>query len=141
MGESAPVSGDFFYEGDTMMLRNTKQAVEQAFGTDGNFLKRFKSYGWYLDDLVLVPINKLSRSERKAKWRESQGDLTARIAEYQPEAIVSMLRCIDSTVNAAADAAGSRVPRYVVPFPGMGHQRRFLSEMAKILPKLPRAVA
>ena len=42
-------------------------------------------------------------------------------------------------VNEAAVAAGSDAPRYVVPFPGMGQQRRFLEALARVVPALPRA--
>ena len=59
---------------------------------------------WYLDDLVLTPVNHLTSSERKAKWLTAQNSLADRIAEYQPLAIV-----IQRIVEAAAIAAGSNV--------------------------------
>jgi hypothetical protein len=65
--------------------------------------------------------------------------LADRIAEYQPQAIVTVLLRIKEIVEAAAAAAGSDAPTYAVPFPGNGQQARFLREMADILPKLPRA--
>lgn len=38
------------------MTTYMKRAVENAFGPgDGDFLERFKSFGWYLDDLVSRP--------------------------------------------------------------------------------------
>src|SRR5271169_5302145 len=67
VGESAPASGDFFYYGNTAMLRNMRRAVEQALGEDGDFLPRFKAYGWYLDDLVLTPVNQLTKAQRNSK--------------------------------------------------------------------------
>jgi hypothetical protein len=42
-------------------------------------------------------------------------------------------------MNEAAVASGSDAPRYVVPLPGMGQQRRFLDAMTRIVPTLPRA--
>ena len=45
---------------------------------------------------------------------------------------------IEPFVNAAATMAGSKAPRYAVPFPGMGQQARFREAMARIIPKLPR---
>ena len=48
------------------------------------------------------------------------------------------LQDIKKIVEAAATAAGSSAARYAVPFPGMGHQRRFRDEMARIIPMLPR---
>ena len=64
---------------------------------------------WYLDDLVLTPVNHLTSSERKAKWLTAQNSLADRIAEYQPLAIVSLLLGIQRIVEAAAIAAGSNV--------------------------------
>lgn len=138
VGESAPVSGDFFYHGNSNMLRYMKEVVESVFGKSDDFLDTFKSYGWYLDDLVLTPVNGLGRPERKAKCRDAQSGLAARIAEYQPKAIVSLLSSIRETVEAAASDAGSIATRYSVPFPGNGQQARFRVKMTEILPKLPR---
>jgi hypothetical protein len=55
VGESAPASGDFFYYGTSAMTRYMRQAFEGAFGLTDDFLASFKAFGWYLDDLVLVP--------------------------------------------------------------------------------------
>jgi hypothetical protein len=139
VGESAPNSGDFFYCGNTALKRHMQKAVETAgLGNSGDFLERFKAYGWYLDDLVLTPVNQLRiRSQRKAKCFAARGSLAIRIAEYRPLAIVALLLSIDNDVRAAATAAGSTCPCYAVPFPGMGQQPRFFSEMARILPTLP----
>jgi hypothetical protein len=138
VGESAPISGDFFYCGKNAMLTHMQRAVETALGKGGNFLERFKGFGWYLDDLVLTPVNQLTRSARDAKCRDAQNSLAARIAEYQPLAIVSLMLGIKTVVGSAATAAGSDAPRFAVPFPGMGQQARFLAAMAEIMPALPR---
>ena len=139
VGESAPHSGDFFYCGNNAMLRHMQRAAEDTLGkSSGDFLARFKAYGWYLDDLVLTPVNQLPQPQRRAKWLEGQQSLADRIAVYQPEAVVSVLMRIEPFVNAAATMAGSKAPRYAVPFPGMGQQARFLKAMAHIIPKLPR---
>lgn len=134
VGKSAPASGAFFYRGNTAMLRNMRSAMGMASVESGDFLERFKAYGWYLDDLVLEPVNQLTKSERKAKWRAAQNSLAERIAEYQPLAIVSLLLGIKDIVKAAA---GSGAHFYAVPFPGMGQQSRFHAEMARIIPELP----
>ena len=82
VGESAPASGDFFYYGNTGMTRYMRRAVEFVLGQSSDFLERFKAYGWYLDDLVLTPVNHLTKSsgrkERKAKCREAQCSLAVR---------------------------------------------------------------
>ncbi|MEZ5822315.1 MAG: hypothetical protein R3D82_16075 [Xanthobacteraceae bacterium] len=138
VGESAPASGDFFYYGNNNMLKHMQRAVDAALGEGGEFLDRFKSYGWFLDDLVLVPVDKLAPPERKAKCVEATESLADRIALYQPLAIVSLLVSIRPIVEKAAKQAGSTAQMYGVPFPGMGQQSRFHNEMLKIVPLLPR---
>jgi hypothetical protein len=139
VGESAPSSGDFFYYGNNAMLRHMQRAVEHVLGESDNFLKSFKAYGWYLDDLVLTPgVNHLTGSQRKAKCLDAKNSFAVRIAEYRPLAIVSLLLSIENIVDAAAMAAGSSAPRYAVPFPGRGQQPRFQAAMARIIPELPR---
>lgn len=81
----------------------------------------------------------MQSAERKKTCREVQKSLAGRIAEYQPQAIVSLLLSIKEIVEAAADEAGSAARRFAVPFPGNGQQGRFQKEMARIIPQLPRA--
>src|SRR5690242_19723225 len=70
VGESAPASGRFFYHGNTLFTRYMQNAFDAAYGhsTDVPFLMRFKSFGWYLDDLVLTPVNDVKdRKDRKGR--------------------------------------------------------------------------
>jgi hypothetical protein len=139
VGESAPNSGDFFYYDNTSMSRHMHEAIKAA-GLAGSeaFLERFKAYGWYLDDLVLCPVNHLPRLERMKHCRDAKQALADRIKRYQPAAIVSMLLRIQGIVEAAADDAACTAKRFAVPFPGNGQQARFREKMAYILPQLPR---
>jgi hypothetical protein len=142
VGESAPNSGAFFYYGNTALMGYMNKAMEAAgLGGDADFLERFKAYGWYLDDLVLTPIDHLKGARRKKECRDAQNSLAARIEKYQPRAIVSLLLSIRDIVEAAATAAGSNAPRFAAPFAGNGNQTRFRKEMARILPLLPRSAA
>ncbi len=139
VGESAPASGDFFYYGNNNMLRHMQRATETALGpSSGDFLDRFRAYGWFLDDLVLTPVDRLRPLERKAKCLGAMDSLRDRIAEYRPLAIVSVLMSIGTIVEGAAKAARSSAPLYCVPFPGMGQQTRFHNEMVAIMPRLPK---
>ena len=113
-------------------------ALEAALGKNGDFLQRFKAYGWYLDDLVLKPVDKLPKSQREALCIGAMKSLADRIVEYSPRAIVSLLVRIGPIVETAAIMAGHAGRRFSVPFPGMGQQARFHGEMQHILPALPR---
>lgn len=59
VGESPPHGGDFFYRCDSLLYR----AKRCAFGEPEDFLADFKSRGFFLDDLVLTPINKITNKK------------------------------------------------------------------------------
>jgi hypothetical protein len=139
VGESAPVSGRFFYIGNTPLARHVGRAMSEAeLGGGGNFLDRFKSYGWYLDDLVLSPVNHLTPPQRAALCSEARESLAERIVGYRPQAIVSLLARITPIVECAARIAKVEAQVVSVPFPGMGHQVPFLEKMAPMMRTLPR---
>ena len=143
VGESAPASGKFFYGDDeTAFARHIRQAMQAAELLPDTidhckFLDRFKSCGWYLDDLVLTPVDRLAMPDRRKARRAAQASLARRIREYRPRAIVSLLMCIREIVEQAAGEAGSDAELFAVPFPGHGNQGRFREKMAVIVPKLP----
>lgn len=137
VGESAPKSGEFFYYGNTTLARHIEQVMKASgMGGDGDFLEQ--ACGWYLDDLVLTPVDHLPPGQRRKKCRDAQEDLARRITEYRPLAVVTILLRIKDIVEAAAITADSNIPRYAVPFPGQGQQARFKKEMAHIILMLPR---
>jgi hypothetical protein len=139
VGESAPNSGKFFYRGNTQAKQYMAQSMKAAGLYDGvgDFFQVFRSYGWYLDDLVLIPVDKLPKRERKRLCLEAQMSLSERIAKYRPRAIVSLMLGIKEIVEAAAVGASSNAPRFAVHFPGNGQQTKFAAEMAQIIPQLP----
>jgi hypothetical protein len=142
VGESAPAGGTFFYYGDSGLRRYMEAAVLGTnFRVTGDFLEWFKSRGWYLDDLVLTPVNQLTRAHRRAAWSGAKDCLAERIIAYRPRAIVSLLLGIRHVVKAAAEIADYDGPMFAVPFAGNGQQARFRAEMTRILPKLPTIAA
>jgi len=139
VGESAPHSGKFFYCGNPELKQYMHQAVQAAgLATGGDFLESFKGLGWYLDDLVLTPVNQMTKSQREAECLSAQHNLAQRIVEYHPLAIVPVLFRIKDIVKAAADQAGSTAEFHPVPFPGNGQQARFLEAMKHLIPLLPK---
>jgi hypothetical protein len=138
VAESAPVGGTFFYYGNGNLGRYLQRAVEAVIAGDGDFRDRFKSFGWYLDDLARTPINHLTTRDRNAMRLGAQDQLSERIAEYRPLAVVCLLISISDIVRAAALKAGFDGHVFSVPFPGNGQQRRFHQEMIKIIPSLPK---
>jgi hypothetical protein len=121
VAESAPIGGTFFYHGNGHLGRYLRRSIEEVLAGDGDFLERFESYGWYLDDLVLAPVNKLTPRERRAAHHRAAQDLRRRIAEYRPLAIVCLLKSIGPIVRAAASAPASMARSSRCRFPATGN--------------------
>ena len=137
VGESPPHSGKFFYKRDSLLYHKMKE----AFGDDTNFLSEFRAKGFFLDDLVLYPINHIKdESERDKHRRQGVSSLARRMKDYRPDAVVVLMCAIEPmVVDAIREAGLSCLPPYVLPLPRPEHQERFKTEIGKIIPKLPVA--
>jgi hypothetical protein len=133
VGESAPESGKFFYSGNSGLFR----AMQKAFGGRPTFLEDFKRSGFYLDDLVLTPVNKLKDKERSALRWESAAKLADRLRDYKPDAIVIAMCAIEPMVREAMRIAGIPYEPYCIPHPAFGNSNRFHTAIGKIIDSLP----
>ncbi|MGB7097478.1 MAG: hypothetical protein WBD95_01750 [Xanthobacteraceae bacterium] len=134
VGEARPASDCFFHRGNSGLTNYMRDVLGGPKG-DVEFLNWFKARRWYLDDLVMTPIENLR--ERRKQCREARASLASRIAEYQPAAIGCLLKSICDDVEIATSKANSKAPPYTVPFAGQGHQTKFNDQMKRILPELP----
>jgi hypothetical protein len=135
VGESAPASGKFFYSGNSGLFRE----MQKAFGGRSTFLEDFKRRGFYLDDLVLTPVNKLKSKERSAlRWR-SAAKLADRLKDYKPGAIVIAMYAIEPMVREAMRIAGVPYEPYCIPHPAFGNSNRFRTAISEIIDSLPIA--
>ena len=112
-------------------------AIEEALPGEGS-LEAFKANGWYLDDLSITPIDNLRGKARRNACVAARESLAKRITEWQPLAIVSLLRCIREDVEIAAKSAGCNVRHINTPFPGFGWQTKFRDQMRPLWATLPR---
>lgn len=136
VGESPPTGGTFFYLANSILFRS----MHEAFSKPAEFLLEFQNMGFFLDDLVLHPIDKQERKERERSRLEAIPHLAARLIAHSPAAVVAIMRAIEPCVSEAMRQAGLvHVPLYVTAFPGRYHRRTFLAEMSEIVPKLPVA--
>lgn len=141
VGESPPESGNFFYCENSQMAQNMKRVLErELFATTGNFFEAFESSGCYLDDLVLVPVNKSSDRIRKQARRQAIPDLAKRIRCYRPRVVVALLKKIERDVSDAVDQSGVDARFCVTHFPGNGQQGRFERDIQELLPVLRKAI-
>ena len=135
VGESAPHGGTFFYNRDSGLFRE----MRKAFRGKHHFLDTFKESGFYLDDLVLEPVNHLEPRRRREACRQSIGSFAKRLKSYNPVAIVILLRSIETMVTEAMRDASLNYAPFCTPYPGFGNQPRFHQAMAEIIPQLPIA--
>jgi hypothetical protein len=135
VGESAPHGGTFFYNQDSGLFRE----IRKSFRGQTRFLEDFKRNGFYLDDLVLEPVNHLRARDRRSLCRDAVSSFVERLKDYNPKAIVVLLMSIRPMALDAIRAAGLSCPVYCTPYPGFGNQLRFHRAMSEIIPNLPAA--
>jgi len=136
VGESAPAGGVFFYKGTGQVHNEFQKILAPIIGRSPSFIKAFCDAGFYLDDLVLEPVNWLNASERKRLHNQNIASLAQRMSEYRPIAVVAFLKAIRLTVQEAAKRAGLTCPCHTVSFPGNGRQIEFRKELNAILASL-----
>ena len=110
-----------------------KLVFNKSFDNDLSFLKYFQKKGCYLDDLSLSPVNKLSLKQRSKTLENSIRKLSKRIDNYNPDVIVIVLKKIDKYVRKAINLSNVSCPVYTLPFPGNGHQNKFVQKFSEIL--------
>lgn len=136
VGESAPAGGAFFYKQTGQVHGQFRLALAPHIGDSPSFVDAFKQAGFYLDDLVLEPVNWLSRSERQATHAASIASLAQRLRNYDAPLVVAFMKGIAAPVKAAIAASGTISTLHVVPFPGNGRQSEFQSGIKSIMPEL-----
>ena len=138
VGESAPESGKFFYD-KSMMTGFTAKAFEMAYKTKFEnlkcFLNFFKEKQCYLDDLSHIPVDKMELVEREKTLKDSIGSFSKRLKELNPDVVCIVLRKIELHVKEAMQRANISRPIYVLPFPGMGHQAKYIHGLNEIISK------
>jgi hypothetical protein len=138
VGESPPASGKFFYHKGSMTTftsRAFEKVFDRVFSDTSSFLKFFQHSGCYLEDICLEPVDKMTQKERTMMLKNFIEYFSSRLKEYSPEAIVIVLKRIESYVKEALRKAEINCPIYTLPFPGFGHQNNYINELCKILEK------
>jgi len=136
VGESAPAGGVFFYKQTGQVHGQFRKALAPHIGDSPTFVEAFKQAGFYLDDLVLEPVNWLSRSERQAMHTASIFSLAERLKGYKAPRVVAFMKGIEAPVKAAILESGVSCDLHVAPFPGNGRQGEFQLTMRTMLPRL-----
>lgn len=140
IGESPPAKDTFFYQGNSNLWRSTLQAFRNVYGNDfdhdNTFCEFFMSKGCYLEDLCLVPVNRMNRAERRRACDASVPLLAKRISPLSPRAVVCVKKSIARQVESAmVKAELHAVPLHELPFPSCGHQLEYVEGLARLIEK------
>jgi len=141
VAESPPAGGTFFYAANSNLFRAMASAFAEVFGrqvpSGEGFLEFFQLAGCYLDDLCLEPVNRMSASDRGGARKAGEKSLASRLVAHKPAAVVAVPMLIRPDVERALALAGLvGIPVYSLPFPAMGHQQRFATELGPLLKEL-----
>ena len=99
------------------------------------FLDYFMRCGCFLDDLSHSPVDDLPRNERGKALRRCIEPLSERIRQVDPSVIVIVLKKIERFVREAILKSGCNPEIYVLPFPGNGHQKKYIEQLSGIISK------
>ena len=128
IGESPPSGGSFFYNANSNLFRAVKKGFEEVYGEVSNqkFLYDFKNNGFYLDDLCLTPVNGMDKINRKGERKKGIKSLSRRIANYEPEGIIIVMKAIKKEVLEAVKDADLASIQYIdtVSFPAGSEKNR-----------------
>ena len=129
IGESPPNRGTFFYGANSNLFRCIRKAFAKVIGEtvgDGfNFLKYFKDNNFYLDDLCLDPVNNKTDSEKIILRQQGIEPLSKRINVFSPQAIIILMKGIESEVRESikrSDLAVSHI--FVTTFPSFNQANK-----------------
>ena len=141
VGESPPAGGTFFYAANSNLFRATAAAFAQAFGSqvpgEPAFLEFFREAGCYLEDLCLEPVNHMATVDRTRSRKAGEHALPARLKVHAPAVVIAVPMSVQAHVASALAQSGlAGVPLHGLPFPAMGHQRRFATELVALLQEL-----
>ncbi len=140
IGESAPASGRFFYQGDSGLYRAMRDAFRMVDPAvhDENFFAVFQASGCYLIDLCGRPVDDLDPKSRRAACQGGEKSLSKAISELQPAMIATLLRSIEANVDGALLRTSWSGPIIHLPYPGRWARNKkvFVNALTPIIAKL-----
>jgi hypothetical protein len=140
IGESPPVSGRFFYSGNSGLYRAMRAAFQNAYAKvdDENFLAVFRARGCYLTDLSREPVDHLDPPLRRAMRSDGEKFLAREFIRLQPTIIAPLLRSIADNVENAAARANWQGQILLFPYPGRwSHYREaFIKALVPVIRRL-----
>ncbi len=152
IGESPPDPNQgearFFYAPDLTQYDNLYRGVAEAvYGTDPEYdpsdkqrvLERLSRDGFWLIDAVSEPINRLPRSERRARIVAAAPGLVSRCMELKPQRGVIICHTVvfESVADLLAKSGVSVLHATPLPFPLGNWRRQFVEGVRAALRNKP----
>jgi hypothetical protein len=131
VGESPPAGGTFFYRGNSLLAKFTREAFDQVYGPSHSmerFLREFRDR---------EPVDGLEKRLRRRARRAGVAQLAEALRDLQPAQVVAVMKAIEPQVRQAAiaaDLAGRVVTS--LPFPAFGHHHEYVEELVTLLRRL-----
>lgn len=150
-------SGRFFYyedvdRGDSLFLETMKVLYRTEYKKckdtktvrlrKSDFLKRFKSDGFYLIDAVDKPLEDSKRSKKLKCIQESLPSLLEKLKDCTDDdtKIILISKTVyDVCVNDLKESGFNVINEDSIDFPGFGHQTEFRKEFEALLKKYGQA--
>ena len=151
IAESPPSSHGYFYFRKTIgkdhLFRETMKALDlwpltlrMSKGLDKrHYLQEFQRMGFFLIDTCNLPVDKLSREERKLQIARGASSLETRVKRLSPEAIVVVKKTVFRPALVALQAAGLSdkiLNDDPIPFPSHGNQSRYRTVLRRLINKI-----
>lgn len=139
VGESPPAKGHFFYADETPLHTATCIAFRSIYDTrqlcPKDFLLLFSSKRCYLEDLCKTPVNHMRlKSRREAARRDGVEQLSRKIRDLNPTAVISVMRGITPhVIRAASNARVSLWFFFSLPFPRWPNRTRYIERLKHVL--------
>ena len=138
VGESVPQNGTFFYMGNSNLYRYTQAAFVDV-GIEFS-LEQFMKYGCWIYDVCDVPVNGLTRVQRRESISNALPQLFATIGILKPEFIIVVKKGDMQKIvfRAVCEKCGYLVEAtaFNLPFPSFGNQLKYQEKLSEIIRRI-----
>ena len=126
VGEAPPASGRFFYHADSGLYRAIRDTFVTALPPlgDANFLESFRALGCYLVDLCRIPVDRLTRNQRRRACADGEIRLSQTLKQLRPKIVIPVVRSIAPNVMRSQERANWRGRILELPYPGRWQHHR-----------------
>ena len=138
VGESYPQNGSFFYKGDSVLYKLTKEAFDEHLGNDQFDLDYFMDQGCYLFDFCRS-LHHMTFKEKVNETAAGIPILAGFLDEYKPEFIICTDNKVFNAIIMANAEIGDLIPEskiFDLPTPFFGNHRYYKEALIEVLKQI-----